>query len=379
MLCKKCGAEIPDNAKKCEYCGALVGRQQEDTMSQNEENRKKQIDKMQEDKRAQLDEIKQRRDTKRIRQKRIKVAGIAAACVIGAAAIGGGGYYIYGTVTGGNEPVQTTPTPTPTLRPTPIAPSISPIPDATPIAPAATAITSGTSENNASWSATGNTGSGSSSAGSSSSGSTSSSGNTSSSGSASSGSSSTQSSSSGGSSSGNTNTVTVRNSGVTTSVISSQLAVGNEVINDNGNWYMTFTSGGVKYYATVNPGATTAQVKDVEYTLNAEPTSATYNGNTVYEITSMTKYDGKDYILPKSGTQLLTREDLTGLSKDDLALARNEIYARHGRRFMTEVYQKYFESKPWYRENSSYNYDDDNSNLNDVEIKNVQFIIDYEN
>ncbi len=142
---------------------------------------------------------------------------------------------------------------------------------------------------------------------------------------------------------------------------------------------MTFTSGGIKYYAIVNPGATTDQVKNVEYTLTAHPTDASYNGNTVYEITSMTKYDGTDYILPKSGTQMLTKDDLQGMSSEDLALARNEIYARHGRRFMTAVYQQYFESKPWYHENPKYNYDDDNSNLNDIEIKNVQFIIDYEN
>ncbi len=142
---------------------------------------------------------------------------------------------------------------------------------------------------------------------------------------------------------------------------------------------MTFTSGGVKYYAHVNPGATTEQVKNIEYTLNAAPTDETYNGNTVYEITSMTKYDGVDYILPHSGTQLLTKEDLQGMSSEDLALARNEIYARHGRRFMTEVYQRYFESKSWYHENPDYNYNDDNANLNDIEIKNVQFIIDFEN
>ena len=400
MLCKRCGAEIPDNAQECEFCGMPVAPQQQDeTINQNEENRRKQIDKMMEDKRAQLDEIKQRRDDKRLRQRRMKVAGITAACVIGAAALGGGGYYIYGTVTGKSTPVQTTPSPVPaTPRPTAIIPTFTPMPTITPGAsPAATAIANAATENNASWASTGNRGTGRSpsngssssngSSGNSSSGS--SSGGSSSSGSSSGGSSGGSSSgsvssgsssgSSGSSSSGNTNAVSVRNSGVTSSVLSSQLAVGNEVVHDGDNWYMTFTSGGVKYYATVNPGATTEQVKNVEYTLNAEPTGATYNGNTVYEITSMTKYNGQDYILPKSGTQLLTKSDLSGLSKDDLALARNEIYARHGRRFMTSEYQKYFESKPWYHESSSYNYDDDNANLNDIEIKNVQFIIDNEN
>ena len=67
MLCKKCGAEIPDNARKCEYCGALVQPSKSGgAETKNEQNRREQIDKMMEDKRAQLDEIKQRRDDKRL-------------------------------------------------------------------------------------------------------------------------------------------------------------------------------------------------------------------------------------------------------------------------------------------------------------------------
>ena len=91
MLCKKCGAEIPDNATTCEFCGTPVAGQS-DTASQNEENRRKQMDKMMEDKRTQLDEIKQRRDDKRLRQRLIKIACITSACIVAAAAMGGGGY-----------------------------------------------------------------------------------------------------------------------------------------------------------------------------------------------------------------------------------------------------------------------------------------------
>lgn len=138
---------------------------------------------------------------------------------------------------------------------------------------------------------------------------------------------------------------------------------------------MTFTSGDTKYYAHVNPGATTAQVAGKVYTMTAVPTNETYNGNTVYEITSMTKYDGTDYIIPDSGTRLLTSADIAGLSKSDLALARNEIYARHGRAFSTEIYKEYFSSKSWYKINPNYNYDDDNANLNSIEIQNVDFIL----
>lgn len=50
-----------------------------------------------------------------------------------------------------------------------------------------------------------------------------------------------------------------------------------------------------------------------------------------------------DYILPDSGTRKLTNSDLAGLDADELELARNEIYARAGRRFNTDYIQDYFD------------------------------------
>lgn len=57
----------------------------------------------------------------------------------------------------------------------------------------------------------------------------------------------------------------------------------------------------------------------------------------------------QDYILPESSTRLLSASDIAGLSKEQLRIARNEIYARHGRLFTTEELQQYFNSKSWYR------------------------------
>ena len=47
------------------------------------------------------------------------------------------------------------------------------------------------------------------------------------------------------------------------------------------------------------------------------------------------KTETDDYILPQSSTEVLTEEDIEGLSAEELLLARNEIYARHGRKFST--------------------------------------------
>jgi hypothetical protein len=51
--------------------------------------------------------------------------------------------------------------------------------------------------------------------------------------------------------------------------------------------------------------------------------------------------------LPVS-SRLLTSADLQGKSSWDLDVLRNEIYARHGRRFANPRLQSYFESQPWY-------------------------------
>ena len=47
---------------------------------------------------------------------------------------------------------------------------------------------------------------------------------------------------------------------------------------------------------------------------------------------------------------LFYRETLRGkgLTKEQLGLARNEIFARHGRMFDTAEIQQYFDSRSWY-------------------------------
>lgn len=83
------------------------------------------------------------------------------------------------------------------------------------------------------------------------------------------------------------------------------------------------------------------------------------------------------YILPDSSARLLTLDDISGLSLAELELARNEIYARHGRRFVTDYIQEYFNSQQWY--SGTIDPDDfDYGVLSDIEVANVWFIYDYE-
>ena len=84
-----------------------------------------------------------------------------------------------------------------------------------------------------------------------------------------------------------------------------------------------------------------------------------------------------DYILPQSSTQLLTESDLSGLSANDLMLARNEIYARHGRKFIDTQIQAYFNSKSWYH-GTVEAADFDASVLSSIERTNISFISAHE-
>ncbi|MCI8661308.1 MAG: YARHG domain-containing protein [Lachnospiraceae bacterium] len=80
-----------------------------------------------------------------------------------------------------------------------------------------------------------------------------------------------------------------------------------------------------------------------------------------------------EYILPESNAKYLSEEELKNISKEELKIARNEIYARHGRKFQSQDLQKYFESKTWYRGTvDPANFSE--SLLNDYEKKNVQLI-----
>ena len=55
------------------------------------------------------------------------------------------------------------------------------------------------------------------------------------------------------------------------------------------------------------------------------------------------------YVFPKSNIELLTAGDFAGMTKEELRIGRNEIYARHGRRFRDAGLQQYFDAKSWYR------------------------------
>lgn len=87
-----------------------------------------------------------------------------------------------------------------------------------------------------------------------------------------------------------------------------------------------------------------------------------------------------EYFFADSNSRYLTDEDMESYSSDQLMLAKNEIYARHGRLFVTDYIADYFYQKSWYQgtvDPESFDAMQD-SIFNDFERANIQKIAEWE-
>ena len=87
--------------------------------------------------------------------------------------------------------------------------------------------------------------------------------------------------------------------------------------------------------------------------------------------------NGEEYILPGSDRRIITESELDGLTKEEVKLARNEIYARHGRKFDDEALTAYFSQFDWYYPSIEPE-DFQESMLNSYEVTNRDIIVQYE-
>lgn len=110
--------------------------------------------------------------------------------------------------------------------------------------------------------------------------------------------------------------------------------------------------------ATVTPSVTASASPSA--TATATPTGQT----TITE----------DYIIADSNTRVVAVSELTALNPWQLKVARNEIYARHGRPFVHKDLQCYFATKSWYTIDTNFT----EAVLSVVENKNIATIQAYE-
>lgn len=157
------------------------------------------------------------------------------------------------------------------------------------------------------------------------------------------------------------------------------------------NIYMDIYRAQQEYYVlsyTSPDTGNTSQFRDVELNMANE---SGYSGTSVKEYVPTTTIYGEfsenyrymDYILDFSDQRKVTKSDLTGLSLAELRIARNEIFARHGRQFKDSMLNKWFYSKNWYlnipRKYSPKDFDNlSSSPLSSMEYNNAIFIREYE-
>ncbi|MGH1327352.1 TcaA 3rd/4th domain-containing protein [Bacillus pretiosus] len=140
-------------------------------------------------------------------------------------------------------------------------------------------------------------------------------------------------------------------------------------------WGPVATDGSTTIYLERNGenGRETTKVETVtllsSYNLPFEKKSV--EKTVVYNVTPppMPRYVYNGFIFPDSDIRKLTSTDLTYLSKEQLKIARNEIYARHGHMFQTKDMQAYFSKQSWYRENPYFT-----GKLTDIETYNIELI-----
>ncbi|CAN5217230.1 hypothetical protein BH10ACI1_BH10ACI1_30610 [soil metagenome] len=75
---------------------------------------------------------------------------------------------------------------------------------------------------------------------------------------------------------------------------------------------------------------------------------------------------------PEGSTRLLNENDISGKSNWDLRIMRNEIFARHGRKFKNAELRSYFMSQSWYSPRF------DEVQISEIEKRNVEFLKNYE-
>lgn len=87
-----------------------------------------------------------------------------------------------------------------------------------------------------------------------------------------------------------------------------------------------------------------------------------------------------EYFFPESNSRYLTDDEVSVYSSAQLELAKNEIYARHGRIFVAQSIADYFNSKSWYQgtvDPDTFDSQQD-SVFNEYEIANIQKIEEWE-
>ena len=131
------------------------------------------------------------------------------------------------------------------------------------------------------------------------------------------------------------------------------------------------------YSGTIAPSDFSEGVLNKYENANIELLKKAEKGTLTSDSSAGTSSTDDEFIFPYSSEVKLTDAEVAGLSKSQLRIARNEIYARHHRKFDSTDLQNYFNAKSWYSGTvASSDFSDDV--LNQVEKYNIDLIKGYE-
>ena len=142
-----------------------------------------------------------------------------------------------------------------------------------------------------------------------------------------------------------------------------------------GAWSKRWSYYGYDSLDALYAAVVTSNLDSYNYEDNINGTTSSTDSAAKTENKSIAEKEG--WIFADSNTILLTESDLADLSAEECKIARNEIYARHGRKFKDPFLQSYFNSCEWYQgtvEADNFN----EQNLNETELANRNLIAAYE-
>ena len=97
-------------------------------------------------------------------------------------------------------------------------------------------------------------------------------------------------------------------------------------------------------------------------------------GDFFEHVQGITDINNYDQLFPQTAERYFTAEDFADCPEDILVLAKNEIYARHGRMFLDREIYEYFLTRMWYE--PTYAPEEfDESCLNEYEKANIELLV----
>ena len=115
-------------------------------------------------------------------------------------------------------------------------------------------------------------------------------------------------------------------------------------------------------------------ILDQKMALGRENYYAQVAGDFFEHVQGITDINNYDQLFPQTAERYFTAEDFADCPEDILVLAKNEIYARHGRMFLDREIYEYFLTRMWYE--PMYAPEEfDESCLNEYEKANIELLV----